>query len=228
VDESLRYGLDWDLLIRIGLKYRLAYVPEHLGCLREYPETKSSSGGVERVRELHAMLRKHTALALPPGSTVYGLDTYSELACRAIRLRIPRLLSPLGRVLEHAVRFTAGNVVSRTLLHAQGLYADGWAGKTLHYMLRSGCRSVLIEGSVPECAEQLAGQSLQVECNGQCLGRYALGPGDFRIEIEIPSDFADRPLLFRIVARRSFVTSSLPWKGDRRRLAYRLSSVRGI
>jgi len=34
----------------------------------------------------------------------------------------------------------------------------------------------------------------------------------------------DRPLVFRMVARRSFVTS-LPWKGGRRRLAYRLSSV---
>jgi hypothetical protein len=228
VDESLRYGLDWDLLIRIGLKYRLAYVPEYLSCLREYPETKSSSGGVKRVRELHAMLRKHTALVLPPGSTVYGLDTYSELTCRAIRRRTPRLLSPLGRILEHAVRLAAGSVVGRTILHAQGLYADGWAGKTLLYMLRSGCRSVLIEGSVPEWAGQLHGQSLQVECNGRRLGRYALAAGEFRIEIEVPSDLSDRALRFRIVARRSFVPSSFPWKGDRRRLAYQLGSVRGV
>lgn len=225
VDESLHYGLDWDLFIRIGMKYRLAYVPEYLGCLREYPETKSSSGGVKRVRELHAMLRKHTALTLPPGSTVYALDTYSDLACRAIRRRTPRLLSPLGRVLEHAVCFAAGNVVGRTLLHAQGLYSDGWAGKTLLYMLRSGCRSVVIEGSVPEWAARLHGQSVEVECNGRHLGRYALSAGEFSIEIEVPSDLADRALRFRIVARRSFVPS---WKGDRRRLAYRLASLRGV
>jgi glycosyltransferase involved in cell wall biosynthesis len=228
VDESLRFGLDWDLFIRIGLKYRLAYVPEYLGCLREYPETKSSSGGAKRVRELHAILRKHTALVLPPGSTVYGLDTYSELMCRAIRRRTPRLLRPVGNMLEHAVRFAAGNLVGRTLLHAQGLYVDGWAGKTLLYMLRSGCRSVLIEGSVPEWARQLRGQSLQVECNGRCLGRHALAAGEFRIELQVPSDLTGQALRFRIVARRSFVPSPFPWKGDRRRLAYQLGSVRGV
>jgi glycosyltransferase involved in cell wall biosynthesis len=228
VDESLFFGMDWDLLIRIALKYRLAYVPAYLGCLREYPETKSSSGGVKRVRELHAMLRKHTALALPPGSTVYGLDTYADLACRAIRRRTPSLLNPLGRVLELAVRFTAGNVVNRTLLHSQGLYLDGWAGKTLLYMLRSGCKSVLIQGSVPERARQLRGQSLYVECNGRCLGRHAVGMGPFSIEINLPPDLTNQALRFRIVARRSFVPSPIPWKGDRRRLAYKLSSVCGL
>jgi glycosyltransferase involved in cell wall biosynthesis len=226
LDESLHYGLDWDLLIRVGFKYRLAYVSQHLGCLREYAETKSSSGGAKRVRELHSMLRKHTALVLPPGSMVYGLETYSQLACGAIRRRTPRFLRPAGDFLERAVRFTAGNVVGRTLLHAQGLYADGWAGKTLLYMLRSGCRSVQIEGRVPEDVPQLHEQSLQVECSGRRIGRYPIGPGVFGIKIEIPSDLADQPLRFRIVSRRSFVPSPFPWKGDRRRLAFQLGSVR--
>jgi glycosyltransferase involved in cell wall biosynthesis len=228
LDESLHYGLDWDLFIRIGFKYRLAYVSQLLGCLREYAETKSSSGGTERVRELHSMLRKHTALVLPPGSVVYGLDTFSQLACRAIRRRTPRLLMPAGNFLEHAVRFAAGNVVGRTLLHAQGLYADGWAGKTLLYMLRSGCRFVLIEGTVPKGVRQIHGQSLQLECNGRRIGRYAVGPGAFEIKIEVPSDLTGQPLRFRIVARRSFVPSLLPWKGDRRRLAFQLGSVRCV
>jgi glycosyltransferase involved in cell wall biosynthesis len=226
LDESLHYGLDWDLLIRIGFKYRLAYVSQNLACLREYAETKSSSGGVERVRELHSMLRKHTALVLPPGSIVYGLDTYSQLACQAIRRRTPGFLGPAGDLLEYAVRFAAGNVVSRTLFHSQGLYADGWAGKTLLYLLPSGCRSVLIEGGVPKDVRQIRGQSLQLECNGLRIGRYAVGPGEFKIKIEVPSDLTEQPLRFRIVARRSFVPSPFPWKGDRRRLAFQLGSVR--
>ena len=173
------------------------------------------------MRELHAMLRKHTALTLPPGSTVYGLDTYSELARRAIRRRTPQVLSPLGRLLENAVCFVAGTIVGRTLVHAQGLYADGWAGKTLLYMLPSGCRSVVIQGSVPEWAVQLRGQSLQVECNGRRLGRYPVAAGEFSIQIEVPYDLANEALRFRIVAQRSFVPS---FRGDRRRLAYRLAS----
>jgi hypothetical protein len=67
LDESLHYGMDWDLLIRIGLKYPLIYLRECLASIREYPETKSLSRGKMRVWELRAMLRKHTGLVLPPG-----------------------------------------------------------------------------------------------------------------------------------------------------------------
>ena len=227
LDESLHYGLDWDLLIRIGLKHPLAYIPDYLGCIREYPETKSSSGGTERVRELHTMLRKHTGLVLPPGSIVYGLDTYAEIACRELQHRTPRMARPLGTALEKAVRFIAGNIVGRTLLHSQGLYADGWAGKTLLYMVRSGCRSVRIEGFVPETVRQLRGQELQVTCNGKPVGTYAASAGEFGISFDIPPDLTDRALLLRIVARRSFVTTPLLWKVDRRRVAYKLGSIRG-
>jgi hypothetical protein len=31
LDESLHYTMDWDILIRIGMKYDLAYVPEYMG-----------------------------------------------------------------------------------------------------------------------------------------------------------------------------------------------------
>jgi len=227
VDESLRYGLDWDLLIRIGLKHCLAHVPDCLGCIREYPETKSSSGGAERVRELHAMLRKYTGLALPPGSIVYGLDTYAGIACQELERCTPGLARPLGSALEKAVRFVAGNIVSRTLLHSQGLYADGWAGKTLLYMVHSGCRSVRIEGFVPETVPQLHRQELQVTCNGKPLGAFSVASGEFAIGIEIPSGLTDQALLLRIVARRSIVTTPHFWKADRRRVAYKLGSIRG-
>jgi len=228
VDESLHYGLDWDLLIRVGLKYQLLYVPEYFACIREYPETKSSSGGTKRVRELHAMLRKHTGLVLPPGSVVYGLDTYAGLACQAIRRHTPRLARPVGAALESAVRFVFGNVISRTARHAQGLYAGGWAGKTLHYMLRSGYHSVAIEGSVPEWMPQLRGQVLQVECNGRSLGSYAVPVGAFRVEFEVPADLRGQALRLRIVARRSFVPSLLPWRVDCRRIAFQLGSIRSV
>jgi hypothetical protein len=227
-DESLHYSMDWDLFIRIGLKYRLAYIPECLGCIREYPETKSSRGGAGRVRELHAMLRKHTGQAIPPGSIVYGLDTYSALACQAIRQRTPPLARPVGTVLEQAVRFVLGSVIGRTIYHSQGLYSDGWAGETLRYMLRGGCRSVEIEGSVPEHMPQLRGQALLVECNGRRLGTYAVPAGKFRIEFDVPAELAGQPLRFRIFARRSVVTSPLPWKIQRRRIAFLLSAVHGI
>jgi hypothetical protein len=85
---------------------------------------------------------------------------------------------------------------------------------------------VLIEGSIPKDIRRIHGQSLQLECNGRRIGQYAVGPGEFKIKIEVPSDLTGQPLRFRIVARRSFVPSPFPRKGDRRRLAFQLGSVR--
>jgi hypothetical protein len=224
LDESLHYGLDWDLLIRIGLKYPLIYLPECLAAIREYPETKSSSGGKVRARELHAMLRKHTGLFLPPGSIVYGLDTYTGLVCETIRRYTPGMVRPMGTFLENAVRFVAGNVVSHTLFHSQGLYEDGWAGKRLLYMLRSGVGSVRIAGSVPETVRQLGGQVLEVECNGVHVGSFAV-EGEFNVGFEVPDSLACQVLHLRVVARRSFMPSLLPWKGDHRRLAFKFGGI---
>lgn len=43
--ETLHWSMDWDLLVRLGKRFGLRYVPEYLGCLREYGETKTASGG---------------------------------------------------------------------------------------------------------------------------------------------------------------------------------------
>ncbi len=219
VDESLHYGLDWDLFIRIGLKYQLAYLPKSMGCIREHLESKTASGGAGRIRELHAILRRHTGLTLPPGSIVYGLDTYTRLACAAI--------SPLPKgvrnIVEKAIRFTAGSVVNHALLHSQGLYTDGWAGETMLYMLPAGYQSVRIEGFVPD-TRLLRGQLLRVECNGMDAGRYAVGPGLFRIDVKIPQGLDGQALRFRVVARRSLADYS----GFRRRIAFRLDLFCGM
>ena len=75
LDEQLHYGMDWDIFVRIGMRYPVQYIPEYLGCIREHDDTKSSRGSVTRARELHALLRKHTGMRIPPGSIVYGGET---------------------------------------------------------------------------------------------------------------------------------------------------------
>jgi hypothetical protein len=66
VDESLHYGMDWDLFIRIGKRFKVDYVPEYLGALREYPEAKSFAGGVQRLQELTSIMRRHGNRRYPP------------------------------------------------------------------------------------------------------------------------------------------------------------------
>lgn len=45
--EPLRYGMDWDILIRLGTRFPAVHLPQYLACLREYPATKTSSGGAQ-------------------------------------------------------------------------------------------------------------------------------------------------------------------------------------
>jgi hypothetical protein len=44
LDESLNTTMDWDLLIRLGQRFGLQYVPAYLGALRVYPEVTSLVG----------------------------------------------------------------------------------------------------------------------------------------------------------------------------------------
>ena len=43
LDEDLHYGMDWDLWIRIGKRFKVAYIPEYLGNLREHTNTKTQT-----------------------------------------------------------------------------------------------------------------------------------------------------------------------------------------
>jgi Glycosyl transferase family 2 len=225
LDEELHYTMDWDILIRIGLKYDLAYIPEFMGCLREYPEAKSSAGGMPRTREIREMLRRHTGMGLSPGYIVYGLDTWHQLAC----LRIDRMsapgLKPVAKMAQHGLKLAAGLIISRTITHSQGIFADGWAGRRVHYMLPPGDGPILIEGVLPDHRE-LYGQRLFIGVNERQLRAVDVPFGPFQFEVLPPPELAGRPLSVKITALRSFTPARFAIFGDRRRLSYQLKSIR--
>jgi hypothetical protein len=75
LDESLPFALDWDLLIRLGKRFGLQYVPEYLGVLREYPEAKSFAGRRARLGEILSVLERHTGMKRAPGYWIYSLHS---------------------------------------------------------------------------------------------------------------------------------------------------------
>ena len=225
LDEDLHYTMDWDLLIRIGMKYPLEHVPEFMGCLREYPEAKSFAGGKRRIRELGNMLQRHTGMRISPGYVVYGLDTYHQIWCGQVeRLFTPRL-KPVSTKLQSVIRLCAGLIIGRTIRNSQGLYSDGWAGPRLRYMLPPGSGQFMIEGSLPNC-RPLHGQKLNVTANGRLLGEFELPFGDFQLTVPLPPALDRQLLHLRIEASRSFMPGSFTLQGDRRRLAYLFKSIR--
>ena len=45
LNECLHYTMDWDILIRLGKRYPVEYIPAYMACLREHPEAKTFAGG---------------------------------------------------------------------------------------------------------------------------------------------------------------------------------------
>lgn len=77
LDPSLNWTMDWDLWIRVSRAGEVRRIPGALACMREYPATKTGSGGWRRFREVTRLLRRHGAGRWPPAYSVYlfnGLD----------------------------------------------------------------------------------------------------------------------------------------------------------
>jgi glycosyltransferase involved in cell wall biosynthesis len=218
LDESLHFGMDWDLFVRIGMRYPVAYVTDYLGCIREYAETKSASGALVRAHELHRLLRRQTGLRLPPGSIVYAGETYWREAVRLIDAHTPRGLGFFARAARFGLQVAAGAIIGRTLQQAQELYSDGWAGPRLRLMLRAGRAVFTLRGAAPGAPARMCRQRISITANGRPLGRFTVAPGEFELRILVPPELEDVPLRIEANSARSFRPSLLG--RDRRRLAF--------
>lgn len=224
LDESLHYGMDWDILIRIGKRYPLEYVPEYMGCLREYADAKTFSGGGKRIRELKRMLQHHTGLRMPPGYITYGLYSYQQEWRRRLENAAPPLLRLPAKLAAYLIYLTAGYLTMRVVRNAQGWYPDGWAAPVVKWMLPPGSGDAIVRGTVPVGYKELAGQTLSVVSNGRLLGRQQFGFGDFEMIVPVHSEGLE-PVHFEIRASRYFLEPRWGKQFSLRRQSYVLKSV---
>ena len=224
LDENLHYTMDWDLLIRIGLRYPVSYIPRSMACLREYPEAKSFSGGRRRIHEMQMMLRRHTGMRIPPAIVIYGLNTYQQIVCAEIERVIG--MKALSGALQSIVRFCASLVIRAARDYSQGLYPDGWAAPALRFMLPPGSGPLMIEGYVPAAFGRLRGQTLRIVVNGLALESRRPVAGDFCLKLDLPGGLQDQLLRIKVNASRWILPRTLGIGGDFRRLAFQLKSIR--
>lgn len=74
LDESLRFGLDWDLLMRISALRPAVLVNEFLAASREHDATKTRTGGMARAEEIRRLIEARTGQPLTPGAAYYLLE----------------------------------------------------------------------------------------------------------------------------------------------------------
>lgn len=68
LDSSLTYCLDYELWIRMASQRGGAsFIPDVLAQVRIYPQTKTVSGGMARLDEVEAMIRRYGRKTLPTG-----------------------------------------------------------------------------------------------------------------------------------------------------------------
>jgi glycosyltransferase involved in cell wall biosynthesis len=224
LDESLHWGMDWDILIRIGKRYMMGYIPHYMGCLREYGAAKTFSGGAKRFRELASIMRRHGSRRYPPGFITYGLDTYGKIWCDWIERWTPRFMERPSKILQKKVFDASRFVIDRTIREAQGWYSDGWAAPILSYMLPPGSGGLCITGELPALSGELGRQELRVFSGGQLIGQSALSPGPFALTLDCPSSPAS-PVSLTIRASRFIIPERCGLGPDRRRLAYILRTI---
>ena len=222
-DETLHWGMDRDVLIRIGKRYPLEYIPRFMGCLREYEEAKTATGGAKRFWELVRIMRRHGRRRYPPGYVNYGLETVCQRVVRPhCAVLTPGFLSKPSQWFRARLVTLAYSISHWIVNEAQGLYSDGWATTRAYYMLPPGNGKLRLSGSLPRLSDALKGQTIRVECNGTSQ-QISIDYGDFDVVLSVPQ--SKEPANIVLLASRSFVPSAEGLGPDRRRLAYLLKAL---
>jgi hypothetical protein len=222
LDEGLHYAMDWDLLIRLGKRFGLHYVPEYFGVLREYPEAKSFAGGRLRIEEIRRVLERHTGLRRAPGYWTYRLEMLRGEWKRRLEDGSPAWLRGPARLASFLLRLAAGVPIMLIHQHSQGLYADRWAAGRLTWMLPERAVTVSVRGHVPD-ESGLKGQTLSICADTGEVGRWAVGPGAFALCFTAPAG-ATGPYRFEVRASR-YKRPRLGSEMSFRRMAWILEAI---
>ncbi len=175
LDEHLHWGMDWDLFIKIGKRFRVDYLPKPLASLREHRSAKTSSGGRQRLSELVDVMHRHGSRRCPPARVAYATDTYFRLVFGLLD-RIPIWRWSTLRRARGLLERTTYNAVGRICRAAQGVDADGWVGPRAHFMLRRprSSRRILVRGTLPGEARSRPPIRLRALVDGVDLGERSV------------------------------------------------------
>ncbi len=225
IDQDLHYGMDWEILMRIGKSYNLRYIPYDMGSIREHGEAKTSTGGDRRFRELAKIMRRHGTLKIPPGCWIYGAETYSGLINDKLEKWLAgERLERVRKKLQSYVVKLAHRIIYHQVRKAQGLFADGWAAKRVRYMLPPGHgRFLRVDVTLPEGMHPR--QELAFRCEGKTIARHAFGPGSYELFVRVPEAKQHVAFEFEIVAKKSFRPPATTEGRDDRKLTYLISSI---
>ena len=221
--EELYYIMDWEILMRMGVYFEFGYIPDDIGCLREYGEAKTFTGGVKRIREMRHILREYTGMPYSPAYIVYGLDTY-QYVWRAAIERWPAVFNALKPLASRVVTKFCHIMIRRATERGQAWWQDRWMGPRAYVMLPQGMGEITMRGLVPQ-VPGLREQVLTVRYKGKKILKQRLAPGEFEVRF-VPPIYAEETPIFQLTGARRFVFAQTSGSTDYRELSLRLNEFR--
>jgi glycosyltransferase involved in cell wall biosynthesis len=97
LDESLHWGLDNDLWIRLSRQASPIAIDAVLAASREWGSTKTSTGSFQRIEELRQLAERHGGQPITPGVLCYQLDTLRRYASENPNIYPPEYLAEIDR-----------------------------------------------------------------------------------------------------------------------------------
>ncbi|SNB46610.1 glycosyltransferase family 2 protein [Geobacter sp. DSM 9736] len=135
LDESYNWCMDWDLWIRLGSRFPVRYIPQPFASARLHRQTKTSNGGIARLREIKRVLSRF-------GNRKYLL-AMSRITFGHVRTTLFLRFLKQGKSLCQPDSMTKKSL--RLLFDNQGLYDDGALGKRAKLMFPLGVDADLVQ-----------------------------------------------------------------------------------
>lgn len=204
LDVNLHYCMDWDLWIRLAAISEVKYISELLACSREYSETKTSTGGEKRLKEIVALLQKYSGKSSPLGVESYRASTFYTKHANAIY----PIRKFAGLYLTYKHKWLEKQMPVK--------YVDGWIGKRYAMMIPGYISKVLL---TVECVlPNTIPQTIDMYIDQTHIGRREITqPGSCEIVFET----RDERYLHEIVVECKNVTKA--GNGDDRLLSVRIT-----
>jgi glycosyltransferase involved in cell wall biosynthesis len=190
-DKKLHYGFDWALWCEFAKNncvfYRAPYV---LSANREYGETKTSSGGKERLEELKTINNYYKTALVP---TAYYSFSYAEYrdsrnkSTKNLVLTLFYLLLSYRNVISRLLNCN-NNVINGVYEHTGYLQKHARISMPRH----TDYSTIHISLIAPGCT----GQTVKVNNKGRELGSYAFNNGLLDVDIDIKEFSGDIDVIF--------------------------------
>lgn len=190
LDETLNWGLDWDLWIRLGKRFPFIYTDRVLAASRIHGDTKTATGGWRRLREIGRILNRHGVSWHSPAMISHTIITLVRKGCGNAELITPEVMTnsvpgPFRETVAPMLA-TVERRLRRWLQNVQGVWSDGMVGGSGTLWLPSDGRPGYIQIRGRNLAG--AGQRVTLKTGGRTVATGSLdSDAMFTLELEIPA-----------------------------------------